>query len=272
MNTFRNEMEKHLKEGIDKLTKLHREFISEKEEVELEKECKMTPAWELDSKFNIYMRQRAIRENYTYAFKEGYQAGRQECVIKVKDEALKEAIELLRIQKNCIDHLLGKKESFGDHSTIGFGVRVENFLNELENPQTKEIGDNVVFWTCDKDKEYLTHESMDEAIDEALDEFEEIEDFPETLTVYGFARAIVNKEKLKKIVLEASHDFLAENYDGEDGHEANEEIESACDLFIQTYIDNYTPWQCRLVKEEIINVKEWIAKEQYPMGNENEEN
>lgn len=188
------------------------------------------------------------------------------------EKHLREAIELLKIQKDCIDHLLGKKESFGDHSTVGFGVRVEKFLNELENPQTKEVDENVVFWTCDEDEEYLTHESMDEAIEEALDEFEEIEDFPEALTVYGFARAIVNKENFKQIVLEASHGFLAENYDGEDGHEANEEIENACDLFIQTYIDNYTPWQCRLVKEEIINVKEWIAKEQYPMGNENEEN
>lgn len=128
----------------------------------------------------------------------------------------------------------------------------------------------VVFWTCNEYQEYLTHESIDEAIEESLDEYEEIVDFPETITVYGFARAIINKELFKKVVIESAFEFLSENYDGEDGHEINEEIEKSCEYFVQTYLNNYTPWQCRLVKEEIVNVKEWIKKEQYPMGNENE--
>lgn len=45
-------------------------------------------------------------------------------------EQLEKAAVLMKTQKDCIDHLLGKKESFGDKSTIGFGKRVDDFLDK----------------------------------------------------------------------------------------------------------------------------------------------
>lgn len=56
--------------------------------------------------------------------------------LQQKEEQLKVACELMKTQKDCIDHLLGKKESFGDATTSGFGLRVDVFLQKQESLKT----------------------------------------------------------------------------------------------------------------------------------------
>lgn len=60
--------------------------------------------------------------------------------LQQKEEQLKVACELMKTQKDCIDHLLGKKESFGDATTSGFGLRVDVFLQKQESLKTTKEG------------------------------------------------------------------------------------------------------------------------------------
>lgn len=58
--------------------------------------------------------------------------------IKTLKEQLAEAVALMKTQKDCIDHLLGKRESFGDSSTVGFGTRVDAFLEKQDKDKQGE--------------------------------------------------------------------------------------------------------------------------------------
>jgi len=51
-----------------------------------------------------------------------------ETLIQVIDEAG----FLIKTQKEFIEHLLGKRESFGNNDTVGFGVRVDEWLKQWE--------------------------------------------------------------------------------------------------------------------------------------------
>jgi hypothetical protein len=122
-----------------------------------------------------------------------------------------------------------------------------------------EMEREPAYWDCDDNKEQLQHECLDDAIEYYLDDPGEDGDVEE-VTVYGYARKVVDALKFRKAVLEFSYDYLSEDYDGEDGHEQCDIIEAAAALFVETYIDNYTVWGCDLVKTEKVNAKEWIQK------------
>lgn len=49
-------------------------------------------------------------------------------LIKVIDEAAL----IIKTQKECIDHLLGKRESFGSSETFGFGIRADKWIEQWE--------------------------------------------------------------------------------------------------------------------------------------------
>jgi hypothetical protein len=117
----------------------------------------------------------------------------------------------------------------------------------------------IEYWDCDDCAERLCHESIDDAIEDYLDGADR-SDLSETLEVYGYARMSVDPEKFKEVVLELAGEYLGEEFDGEDGHEQNEEIERAAESFVKTYLENYTPWGCKLVKTEKVNVEEWVKK------------
>lgn len=113
------------------------------------------------------------------------------------------------------------------------------------------------YYDCDDGKEYLSHEDKDDAIEEHLDD---LEDLPEEVTVYGFKRGVVNAEKFREVVLEGASEYLSENYGGEDGHEINDAIREAAGKFIEVYLANYSVWNCYQCSEEKINVREWCEK------------
>ena len=113
----------------------------------------------------------------------------------------------------------------------------------------------IEFWSCEE-VEYLHHENKDDAIEDYLDEnldHEEIE-------LIGYQREVVDINKFTNAVLEYASEYLSEEYDGEDGHDQNEKIKLAANNFCKTYLDNYTPWICKPIHREKVNVKDWISK------------
>ena len=117
----------------------------------------------------------------------------------------------------------------------------------------------IAYWDCDDCPERLYYEDIDEAIENHLDSIDK-ENQPEVLEVYGYKRGVVDSARFQEYILEAASEYLSERHDGEDGHEQNKEIEEAASLFVKTYLENYTPWGCELIKTEKINTKEWILK------------
>lgn len=123
-------------------------------------------------------------------------------------------------------------------------------MTPLENKE-------VVFWDCDDSTERLQHETIDEAVQDYLDSFTDGSAEPGVIEVFGYARIKVNQERFKAVVLEAAETYLAENFDGEDGHEQCDDIKVAAGVFVGVYLENYTPWGCQIVKIEKVDVKEW---------------
>lgn len=113
------------------------------------------------------------------------------------------------------------------------------------------------FWSCNSEEEMLTHEDMDEAIEECLDSMDK--PWPETIEAHGFARSVVDKKSFIKSVLEYAYDHINEQYDVEDGHEINNEIEKAAEEFVNAYCRNYVTSVCHQVKTEKVHVKAWVA-------------
>lgn len=119
----------------------------------------------------------------------------------------------------------------------------------------------AVLWTCDRDAEWISSHTPDEAIEQYLDRMEDEEEVVyDTIMVYGYARLEVNKEVFKNVVRERAQEYIDENYGGEDGHEINAETEEALEKFISTYLKNYIPWQCKEVTSQKIIVDQWIEK------------
>lgn len=121
------------------------------------------------------------------------------------------------------------------------------------------MSEKIEYWDCDDNTERLYHETLDEAVEEFLDGQVQGNE-PDTLEVYGYARKTVDPKKFKESILESAYEYLSEDFDGEDGHDQNKEIEDAATSFIKTYLDNYSVWICEIVKTEKVNVKEWISK------------
>lgn len=109
-----------------------------------------------------------------------------------------------------------------------------------------------------EDDEYLTCTDENEAITYILDGYMSIKHLPETITVCGFARMIVNAGVLSP--LEDLVEWLDQEYGGEDFSEITEKMKEAEKVFIAAVLEDYVPWQMEPVIKKEINVQEWIKE------------
>ena len=120
----------------------------------------------------------------------------------------------------------------------------------------------IDFWggTC---TEVLSHVDKDVAIEYILDGMDEEEG---ELGICGYVRKELPKRESKGFeyevgnVIENLLERLDEDYGGEDGTEITEEMREAGRIFISNMFKLYQPWQCEIVKKEVINIKEWITE------------
>jgi hypothetical protein len=105
--------------------------------------------------------------------------------------------------------------------------------------------------------ERISGTTMDEAIDEILDGFEED---PETIEVCGYAHMEPDIEKtwegdvLERILLDLDENYGDPDGDLSDPTEAMEEAEKA---FLAVVAKEYKVWMCEEVCRKTINVAEW---------------
>ena len=117
----------------------------------------------------------------------------------------------------------------------------------------------VVYWDCSDDIEILRHDSVAEAViswhDESL-----IEILPETVTVYGFARRVIDRAWLYRIVAEHLTESIDEEYGGEDGPvDEPASVQAATKAFVDSVVDDYEPWQCEIVETIEVDPREYIS-------------
>lgn len=115
----------------------------------------------------------------------------------------------------------------------------------------------ITHWDA-KESEYLTHHSIDEAVEDFLDGHKN--PLPATVKVIGYKRREVNLKKFTDAMAVYAQEYLDEEYGGEDGHETEPEHEAAAKAFCEEYLKHYTPWQCEPCATEVVNTLDWIKR------------
>lgn len=115
------------------------------------------------------------------------------------------------------------------------------------------------FWECDEYAEGYVHKTPDEAIEYYLDA---VSRYPETVTVYGYARVQKLYEPDPVAILECVLDGLDEEYGGEEAADPTEAMLAAARTFVDAVMAEYVPWSCERVEgaEMVVNVHDWIVK------------
>lgn len=130
----------------------------------------------------------------------------------------------------------------------------------------KKRSNKIVFWSVEE-QEYLNSKSINEAIEEYLETLMDVKakilksDLPKNVTVTGYARRYIDENveiKAENILVD-----LLENLDGEYGGEDNvtgikDNWQAMMEETLKVIFDEYEPWQCVPVKEEKIDIMEWI--------------
>lgn len=122
------------------------------------------------------------------------------------------------------------------------------------------MNDKIEFWDCCEEVEILTWTERDEAIEMHLDDRPR-DEWPETLTVYGFARETPNWQRHAKRVLENLIEDLDEPYGNpEEATAITPAMEQASTEFVNRIKAEYRVWSCKKVTSEEINVMEWVKE------------
>lgn len=127
----------------------------------------------------------------------------------------------------------------------------------VEYVRSGRYGRKPVLWAT-PDDERLEYDSEDEAIGAILDEMGGPRpDWPETITICGFARMEINIVRLHP--LEDCLDALDEEYGNpEEPTEPTTAMKEAERVFLETIKKEYMPWMCEEVCRKEINIREWI--------------
>ena len=120
----------------------------------------------------------------------------------------------------------------------------------------------VIYWDCDERVKLLMYKDIDEAIEAYLDylnNMEEVEVLPTTITVYGHAKVPVSITPGS--TLDRELEYLDEEHGNPDGAytRATEKMKAAEKVFHDAMLSEYVGWCCEVVEKREINVKEWRA-------------
>lgn len=136
------------------------------------------------------------------------------------------------------------------------------------------------FWSCKEDNETLTHESVDEAVEEyltgmlpspcppRLSASEVLDVFPETVEVYGYARCDGPGQRERKAwadsLIEQLYEWIDDEYGDPDGRTEHESEPAATDIAVEMVdkaLEGYVVWRCEFVEKQTVNVLEWARRE-----------
>ena len=117
------------------------------------------------------------------------------------------------------------------------------------------------YWSCSKDNERLTHESIDEAVEWFLSALRPA-GMPPKVIVYGFARLEIMAATHRGDPLEGFLERLDEEHADPDGGCTfpTERMKEAERVFIEAVLAEYVPWGCEQVTEVEIDAMAWVRE------------
>lgn len=115
----------------------------------------------------------------------------------------------------------------------------------------------VDLWTWHYDAEDLNHATIADAVESYLSERSPLDEIPETLTVYGYARRNPTRNDCGR-PLETILEALDEEY-GEDGvfYEPTDRMKAAEQAFIEAVLKDYTAFTCVKVMTQHVVIAEY---------------
>ncbi len=138
-------------------------------------------------------------------------------------------------------------------------------MNNLNPELLKAAPENEAeLWDCSEDTELLIHYEQHGAIEAYLDEALynlPIKEWPEKITVYGFARKKLKLDRLSARILERLLEDIDEDYGNpEEATTETEAMKKAAEEFVNKVAAEYQVWSCKRVTSEDINVMEWVKE------------
>lgn len=137
---------------------------------------------------------------------------------------------------------------------------METQVSEAAEPKVE-----AELWSCRIDDEQLTRQSMDEAIEDSLDDIG-VRFWPATVKVYGFAPAKISDVSIERAALFAANEViaqLAETYGDPDGDydiEPSAEAKAAAIALAKIVAEEFPVWLHRRVETREVNTLEWILE------------
>lgn len=114
------------------------------------------------------------------------------------------------------------------------------------------------FWSCRDDDEILTHTEIEEAVGAFLDDV--YPDRPATVTVYGYAVRVVDREHYAERALDNLLEDLHEEYGDPNRYPSDsitESMRAAARAFLEAVLAEYRVWTCEKVCEEVVDLAEY---------------
>jgi hypothetical protein len=122
------------------------------------------------------------------------------------------------------------------------------------------MNEKIEFWDCSDQTEILMWDNLNEAVEMHLDDRPR-DEWPEMLTVYGYAREIPEWSRWPARVLERLLESLDDDYGNpEDATAETDGMKLAAEEFIRKVAAEYQVWSCKRVATEEINVMDWVKE------------
>lgn len=168
--------------------------------------------------------------------------------------------EVALLDQVPVSQVTGRPQNRAEKSLFAYmmGGPVPGFFRG----QPRQSKKPTVF-TCDVEHEVYTSTTKDHAIDEHLQAFEEL---PEVVTVYGFAREMVDRGEVTTNVecfLERALETLDERYGDILGNEKTYPCLSmllAASKFAEAIANSYEPFTTVQVSEDAVDVRTWLKE------------
>lgn len=121
----------------------------------------------------------------------------------------------------------------------------------------------MTFYDC-RESEILTHNNIDDAVEEFLDATEATL-WPRSLTVVAYHQRTVSDSYTKSLAdwaMEHMLDLLDEEFGGEEYTDPTPTMKDAALAFARAVVSEYKPWRCeRAPLEDVdVDVADWVCK------------
>lgn len=123
-----------------------------------------------------------------------------------------------------------------------------------------ELKREIVFWAVAPGEDELTHETVDEAVEDFIDRWPHEARSPESVEVIGYARRVVEDDGMGSLESMLYHlDEELGDPKGDYTTPTPRMVEAAA-AFAKVVCSEYVSWQCEEVTRQTVDVREWIRK------------